>query len=110
MKAKYSIIVIPGLVLCLFACKKVANIINPSSIVGKWYENKLSIKQQNIHTGNFTDTTYLSNNFSTQDYFQFNSDSTAVISNDGTIFNINGKSNDANGTGTPTGEQLYFRS
>jgi hypothetical protein len=107
MKAAHALIIVAALTVCLFACNKGVSDINPNDIVGKWYENKLNIKQQTIGTGAVADTTYLSNNFTAGDYFQFNSDATAVISNDGTIFNVNGKSI---ANGSPTGGQLYFRS
>ncbi len=107
MKAAYALIIMAVLTACLFGCNKSSININPNDIVGKWYENKLNIKQQTIGTDAIADTTYLSNNFTAQDYFQFNSDATAVISNDGTIFSVNGKSI---ANGSPTGGQLYFRS
>jgi hypothetical protein len=107
MKTTYTLIVVAALTVCLCACNKGGSDINPNDIVGKWYENKLNIKQQTIGTGAIADTTYLSNNFTVGDYFQFNSDATALISNDGTIFSVNGKSI---ANGSPTGGQLYFRS
>jgi len=107
MKAPYALIIVVALTACLFACNKGGSDINPNDIVGKWYENKLNIKQQTIGTGAVADTTYLSSNFTAWDYFQFNSDATAVISNDGAIFSVNGKSI---ANGSPTGGQLYFRS
>ena len=107
MKAACTLIAIAVLTICLSACNKGGSNINPNDIVGKWYESKLSIKQQTIGTGAIADTTYLSNNFTVQDYFQFNNDNTALISYDGTIFNVSGKSI---ANGSPNGGQLYFRS
>jgi len=107
MKAVYALIIVAALIVCLFACNKGGNDINPNDIVGKWYENKLKIKQQTIGTGAIADTTYLSSNFTAGDYFQFNNDATAVISNDGTIFSVNGASIADH---LPAGGQLYFRS
>jgi len=63
MKTAHPLIIITALTVCLFACNKGGSDINPNDIVGKWYENKLNIKQQTIGMGAVADTTYLSNNF-----------------------------------------------
>jgi hypothetical protein len=110
MKTNYLLVLI-CLMLCLSACKK-ANVevaVNPSDIVGKWYENKLNVSKQLISGGAVTDTTYLSNSFTTADYFQFNSDSTAIISSSGGVLILNDFVFEVFGGGV-NGGQLYFQS
>ena len=107
MKTNY-LPLIAGLVLSLCACKKDLNGNNNGAIVGKWYENKLSIKQQTLSSGVIDSITFTGNDFNTSDYFQFKSDSTAVLSNDGTIFNVTGKYEPLTANSI-AGGQLYYR-
>lgn len=89
MKAKYLLLVATGMLCSLAACKKSGDSRANSRLIGKWYENKLVLHQI---TGSNTsmDTTFTSESFTNQDYFQFNADNTAVISKSGT-FSFSGK-------------------
>jgi len=88
MKTNYSLVVAAVLMLALAACKKDNTHVQNNQIVGKWYVNKLVVKEQTTGTGiaTITDTTYLSNDFTADDYFKFNSNSTSAISGYGTFF------------------------
>jgi hypothetical protein len=86
MKTNYYLVVTAGLMLALASCKKDNTNVPNNQLVGKWYVNKLNIKDQAIGIGIVTDTTYLSNNFTIDDYFKFNSNSTSAISGYGTFF------------------------
>jgi hypothetical protein len=88
MKTKYYLVVATVLMLALASCKKDNTLVQNNQIVGKWYVNKLTIKEQTMGPGiiTITDTTYLSNDFTVDDYFKFNKDGTSAISGYGTFF------------------------
>ncbi|MDB5087647.1 MAG: hypothetical protein JWR09_1641 [Mucilaginibacter sp.] len=88
MKTKYYLVVATVIMLGLASCKKDNTHVQNNQIIGKWYVNKLAIKEQTTGTGiaTITDTTYLSNDFTADDYFKFNSDTTSAISGYGTFF------------------------
>jgi hypothetical protein len=90
MKTKYLLLIGTGVALCLNACKKNDDYSSNGQLVGKWYENKL-VLHEITGTDTFRDTTFTSADFTTDDYFQFNPNSTAVISKSGT-FSFSGKS------------------
>jgi hypothetical protein len=99
MKEKYLFIIIAGLVLNFYSCKKDnASVTANALIVGKWYVNKIHIRQQTFTLQGFRDTTYTGSAFNNNDYFQFNSYLTAVQSFSAQ-FTINGKSIITDGNG-----------
>ncbi|MGZ3874729.1 MAG: hypothetical protein ACXVJD_17550 [Mucilaginibacter sp.] len=81
------------LALCLMAilsaCKVDDSNLQKGSIIGKWRETKLELHQvTGAHTS--VDTIFTCDALTSADYFQFNSDHTAVISKSGD-FSIHGK-------------------
>jgi hypothetical protein len=68
MKTKYTLIIIPVLVLCLFSCKK-AGSTNPTAIIGKW-----SIAKTVYYQARDTTITGLAT-----DYYNFSSDGSLTI-------------------------------
>lgn len=108
MKTIYLLTIIPGLLLFICSCKK-ENSGQNALIVGKWYETKLDITQQTIGTDATVKASYSGTDFSTEDYFQFNKDSTAVASFDGTVFTVTGMSRPVTAN-VNAGDQLYYRS
>ncbi|MDB5016731.1 MAG: hypothetical protein JWQ84_1563 [Mucilaginibacter sp.] len=102
MKVKYQLILIAALLLNLCSCKKDNTTVTDSSlIVGKWSVNKITIHQAlfTVVNGN-KDTTYTGSAFNASDYFQFNSNHTAVESFSAE-FSINGKTTVTDGAGHP---------
>jgi hypothetical protein len=100
MKVKYSLLVIIGLMPCLYTCNKDTSGSIQGSIVGKWYVNKEEIKEITGGISKVLDTTYTGTAFNTNDYFQFNSDGTASLSSSGD-FEIYGKTTGTDGSGNP---------
>ncbi|BAU53023.1 hypothetical protein MgSA37_01190 [Mucilaginibacter gotjawali] len=98
-----------ALALCLYACKKGSSNKSSASIVGRWYQNKLTINQQTISTGATASATYPAMDFDTTYYWQFNNDNTAFVSSGATIFTVTGKSSPLNGNGQPLGGKAYYR-
>ena len=98
MKTKLLLIVIAGLQLCLFSCKKDLSAGYSASIVGKWYVNKEEITGEYGGLNQKLDTIYNGGSFNTNDYFQFNSDGTASVSSSGD-FEVNGKAVSTDGSG-----------
>jgi hypothetical protein len=68
MKAKYTLIIIPGLALCLFSCKKDGSS-NPTAIIGKW-----GIAKTVYYQARDTTITGLAT-----DYYNFSSDGSLTI-------------------------------
>jgi hypothetical protein len=66
MRTKYTLIIIPGLLLCLFSCKKDGN---PAAIIGKW-----SIDKTVYYQARDTTITGLAT-----DYYNFSSDGSLTI-------------------------------
>jgi len=71
-------------------CKK-SNNIDPSSIVGKWYENKLTLTQTNTVNSTTATRTFLSDSFTAGDFFRFSAADSASVWTDGSYFTMNGK-------------------
>ena len=88
MKNKY-LWLLASLMAGLSACKVDDSNLQNGSIIGKWRVTKLDLRQA---TGANTsvDTIFTGDALTPADYFQFNSDNTAVISKSGD-FSINGK-------------------
>ena len=101
VKSTYLLIV-AVVACCLSACKKDSH---KGPITGKWYENKLE-----IHLSNGTlaahDTTFTAASFTTDDYFEFNSNGTALFSQSG-VYGITGKSEAISGNTTVIGMAHY---
>jgi len=91
--------IVPG----LYACKKDSN--NNAPIAGKWYENKLEIHMSNGTLANH-DTTFTAASFTTDDYFDFNTDGTALFSQSG-VYSVTGKSTAVSGNTTVIGLVHY---
>jgi len=89
MKKIYQLYTVALVIVMFSACHKDKNILQSNPIVGKWQETKLNF---HITVGNTTnaDTTFTSAAFTTADYYQFNSDHSAIISQSGN-FGITGK-------------------
>jgi len=68
MKTKYTLIIIPGLLFCLFSCKKDGST-NPAAIIGKW-----SIAKTVYYQAHDTTITGLAT-----DYYNFSSDGNLTI-------------------------------
>ena len=68
MKTKYTLIIIPGLVFCLFSCKKDGST-NSTAIIGKWSIAKTVYYQARDTTINGLAT----------DYYNFSSDGNLTI-------------------------------
>ena len=100
--------IMAGLMLCLYACKKGNSNKSTPSIVGRWYENKLTINQQTISTGATASATYPAMDFDTTYYWQFNKDNSAFVSSGATIFTAKGKSNPLGGNGSTLGVKVYY--
>jgi len=90
MKNIIRIVIIGSFIAFLGSCKKDNSDLANNQLAGKWYENKL-VLHQITGTNTSNDTTFTSADFTTDDYFQFNANSTAVISKSGT-FSFSGKS------------------
>src|SRR5476649_2653655 len=90
MKKVFSLAICVSAILFYQGCKK-GNSINPSSIVGKWYENKLTLTQTNTKTSTTADTTFQSQNFTPGDFFNFSAADTASVWSDGSYFTLKGK-------------------
>ena len=108
MKTLYLLTIVPGLLLLICSCKKESGGQN-GLLVGKWYETKLDITQQTTGTNTVLKASYSGTDFTAVDYFQFNKDSTAVASFDGTVFTVTGMSRQVT-TNVNAGGQLYYRS
>ena len=85
---KHYLTAILCVVLGLTACKK-NNTSPTNAIVGKWYESKLTIEQNN-GTATVHDTTFTGDAFTSADYFQFDKDNSATFSQSG-VYTITGK-------------------
>lgn len=103
MKKPYLFIIV-SLVAGLAGCKK--NNANPQSeIVGKWFETKLTISEaSNGHTTR--DTAFAGGDFTPADYYLFNNDNTALISQSG-VYNVTGKSMAVIGGAAPLATTEY---
>ena len=88
MKTKLPLM-FASMLMLVVACKKNSDNTPNNPLVGKWYENKL-VLHEITGTNTFRDTTFTSADFTADDYFQFNPNSTAVISKSGT-FSFSGK-------------------
>ncbi|MDF2433203.1 MAG: hypothetical protein JWP44_2834 [Mucilaginibacter sp.] len=100
MKAKCLLILLAALLPNLYSCKKDNTAVTNSSLIeGKWFVNKIVIHQAlfTVVNGN-KDTTYTGSAFNTNDYFQFNSNHTAVESFSAE-FTISGKTTITDGAG-----------
>lgn len=84
MKKHFTYIIMVLLVV-LTACKKDTAVINSESLVGKWHEIKLNLHETNGGAA-ARDTTFKSDSFTDLDFYQFNSDKTAVISRSGNFY------------------------
>lgn len=98
MKIIYAIVTLAS-ALSLSACKKGGAVVPAGSIVGKWYVVKEELKEITGGVSKTLDTIYTAAAFNTNDYFQFNRDSTAVQSSSGD-FTIWGKSVFTTGQGS----------
>jgi hypothetical protein len=105
MKTKYIFGFYAFAIFFLEDCKK-DNAFNQSLIIGKWYENKLTITQTNTTNSTTTDTTFLSSNFTKGDFFNFSPADTASIWTDGSYFTLKGKFF----VTYPTEQELLYRS
>jgi len=87
---RFYLHVLVCLLAAFTACKKDSGTFNTGELVGKWHETKLNLHQT---TGNVVikDTTFTEDSFTDVDFYQFNSDKTAVISKSGN-FSFAGKS------------------
>ena len=90
MNKVFSLIICALAILFYLGCKK-GNGINPSLIVGKWYENKLTLTQTNTKTSTTADTTFQSQNFTSGDFFNFSAADSASVWSDGSYFTLKGK-------------------
>lgn len=77
-----------AVLFCLSSCKKETGNLN-TSIIGKWYEDKL-VLHTSLATGGSHDTTFTAEAFTKYDYYQFTSDKKAVFSQSG-IYGYAGK-------------------
>ncbi|MFI5159080.1 MAG: hypothetical protein ACHQF4_09455 [Sphingobacteriales bacterium] len=105
MKRLFLLTICIAAIVVWQSCKKNNNI-NPSSIVGKWYENKLTLTQKNITNSAVATKTYESNNFTAGDFFRFSAADTASVWTDGSYFTMNGKFFVTN----PIEQELFYRS
>ena len=87
---KYCLPLAAFLLLALTACKKNSGEIKAAGIPGKWQQTKLELRQTDDQ-GMVHDTVFKSANFTTNDFYQFNGDKTAIISKSGN-FSFAGKS------------------
>lgn len=90
MKKTFSLVICASAILLYLGCKK-GNTINPSLIVGKWYENKLTLTQANIKTSATATKTFQSDSFTPGDFFHFSAADTASVWSDGSYFTMQGK-------------------
>src|ERR1700709_699275 len=98
MKFKY-LFIIAGLALFITTCKKdKQTMLSSHALVGTWFLTK-----QNFHisvNGLSADTTYSGGSFTGNDYFQFNRDGTALLS-ESDFYTLTGKNDVTNRQGTP---------
>ncbi|WP_295677389.1 hypothetical protein [uncultured Mucilaginibacter sp.] len=99
MKTKLLLLMLAGLQLCLFSCKKDLSTSNSTSIVGKWYVNKEEVTAEYGGLSQKLDTIYNSASFNSNDFFQFSSRDSASVSSSGD-FEVNGKAVFTDGAGT----------
>ncbi|BAU53022.1 hypothetical protein [Mucilaginibacter gotjawali] len=99
MKTKLLLILIAGLQLCLFSCKKDFSASNSGSIIGKWYVNKEEVTAEYGGLNQKLDTIYNNVSFNSNDFFQFSSRDSALVSSSGD-FEVNGKAVFTDGAGT----------
>jgi hypothetical protein len=106
MRFRY-LFIIAGLALFITACKKDIQVtLSTHALVGKWYLTK-----QNIHlvdNGKVADTTFSGSSFNGSDFFQFNSDDTALFSVSD-YYTLTGKIESTNGAGTPSVSTQHFK-
>jgi len=76
--------------LALSACHKDKSPIQAGQIIGKWQITKLTLHQITSASTSAHDTTFAADAFTTNDFYQFNGDKTAVISYSGT-YSFGGK-------------------
>lgn len=86
---KCTLLLTMCIVLGFYACKKDNVTINSGKLIGKWHQTKLNLRQT-IGNTFIKDTTFAGDNFTDLDFYQFNSDKTAVISKSGN-FTFEGK-------------------
>jgi len=108
MKTKYPLFIIPGLVLCLFSCKKDGGT-NPTAIIGKW-----GIAKTVYYQARDTTITGLAT-----DYYNFSSDGSLTIQDHqdsyNGIYSLNGTKSvgitirtiDGHGTGVITSPAVF---
>jgi hypothetical protein len=89
MKKIYQLFTVALVIILFSACHKDKNTLQSGPITGKWQETKLNI-HITVGTTTNADTTLTGVNFTSADYYQFNADNTAVISQSGS-FGITGK-------------------
>lgn len=87
---KYFLPLAASMLLAIASCKKNSGGIKMADIPGKWQQTKLELRQTNDN-GTVHDTIFKSANFTANDFYQFNTDKTAVISKSGK-FSFAGKS------------------
>ncbi|MEO6977825.1 MAG: hypothetical protein ABI113_05575 [Mucilaginibacter sp.] len=82
---KYTLLLTMCIVLGFYACKKDNAAVNSGKLAGKWHETKLNLHETNGGVA-ARDTTFKSDSFTDLDFYQFNSDKTAVISRSGNFY------------------------
>lgn len=82
MKKVFTLVICASAILFYPGCKKdnsVNQSFDPALIVGKWYENKLTLTQTNTNTSTTADTTFQSQNFTPGDFFNFSAADSASV-------------------------------
>jgi hypothetical protein len=88
MKKNYLAVAL-GLLMALTACKKDIGTVNSGELVGKWHQTKLNL-HETIGSTVVHDTTFMEDNFTSADFYQFSAGKTATISKSGN-FGFGGK-------------------